>query len=168
MAGNGVIGLEILEDLPDASAIVIPYGGGGLSAGIASAVRARKPGVRLYACEVDTAAPLSAAFAAGAPVRISYTPSFIDGMGGPVVLPEMWARVRRLLDGSLVTTVPEVAAALRLVAERNHVIAEGAGAAPVAAALAGRAGHGKVVCVVSGGHIDTARVVTILQGGVPG
>lgn len=167
MAGNGTIGLEILEDLPDVDAVVIPYGGGGLSCGIASALRALKPTTQVYACEVETAAPLAASFAAGAPTPVNYIPSFVDGMGGPHVLPDMWPLASVLLDGSLVLTLSEVAAAIRLLVERARVVAEGAGAAPVAAALAGKAGGGKVVCVVSGGNLDTAKLVTILQGGVP-
>lgn len=167
MAGNGTIGLEILDDLPDVDAILIPYGGGGLSCGIASALRARKPAVLVYACEVDTAAPLAASFAAGKPMRIDYTASFVDGIGGPTVLPEVWTLASRLLDGSLVTTLPQTAAALKLMAERNHIIAEGAGAVPVAAALDGQAGVGRVVCVVSGGNIDTGKLMTILRGEVP-
>jgi threonine dehydratase len=164
MAGNGTIGLEIMEDLPDVDAVIVPYGGGGLSCGIASAVRAIKPGVRVYACEVDTAAPLAASMVAGEPVEIDYTPSFVDGIGAPRVFPEMWALASKLLDGSLVVSLPEVAHAIALLAERNRVIAEGAGAAPVAAALAGKAGPRKVVCVVSGGNIDAGILVEILRG----
>lgn len=162
MAGNGVIGLEILEDLPDLDAVVIPYGGGGLSAGIASALRALKPATRIYAVEVETAAPLAASLSAGAPVTVDYTPSFVDGIGGVSVLPEMWPRVRELLDDSLVVSLEEIRAAIRLLAERQRVIAEGAGAASVAAALAGKAGAGKVVCVVSGGNIQREILAGIL------
>ena len=167
MAGNGTIGLEILEDLPDVDAIVIPYGGGGLSSGIASAVRALRPATRIYACEVETAAPLAPSLAAGAPQRVTYTASFVDGIGGPSVLADMWPLVSRLLDGSLVVPLAEVAAAVRLLAERNRVVAEGAGATPVAAALAGKAGGGKVVCIVSGGNLDPAKLAKILQGEIP-
>ncbi len=167
MAGNGTIALEILEDLPDVDAIVVPYGGGGLSCGIASAVRALKPGTRVLACEVETAAPLSASLAAGAPRTVPYTPSFVDGIGGPFVLDEMWPLVHRLLDGALVTSLAEIAAAIRLMAERARVIAEGAGAAPVAAALAGKAGGGKVACVISGGNLDSAALAKILAGQLP-
>ncbi|MFQ5599685.1 MAG: threonine/serine dehydratase [Candidatus Krumholzibacteriia bacterium] len=167
IAGNGTIGLEILDDLPDADAIVVPYGGGGLSAGIASAVRAVRPEVRVYACEVETAAPLAASLAAGSPREITHTPSFVDGIGGKSVLPEMWPLVSRLLAGSLVVSLAEVCEAIRLLSERCRVIAEGAGAAPVAAALCGRAGTGKVVCVVSGGNIDSSTLVAILAGGPP-
>jgi threonine dehydratase len=167
MAGNGTIGLEILEDLPDVDAVVVPYGGGGLSCGVASALRALKPDVKVYAAEVETAAPLAASWAAGEPVEISYLPSFVDGIGAPRVFPEMWQLARQLLEGSLVATLPEVAAAVGLLAERNRVVAEGAGATPVAAALTGRAGGGKVVCIVSGGNIDVAKLITILQGEIP-
>ena len=167
MAGNGTIGLEILEDLPDVDAVIVPYGGGGLSCGIASALEALRPQARVYACEVETAAPFHAALEAGAPTAIDYRPSFVDGIGGKGVLAEMWPLGRRLLAGSLVVSLAAVAGAIRLLAERNHVVAEGAGAAPLAAALSGRAGRGKVVCIVSGGNIDLARLALILQGEVP-
>jgi threonine dehydratase len=164
MAGNGTIGLEILEDLPDVDTILIPYGGGGLSCGIASAVRALKPDTRLYACEVETSAALAAALAAGSIQSIQYTPSFVDGIGSTSVLAEMWPLVQSLLDGSLVSSLAEVSAALRLLLERNRVLAEGAGATPVAAALSGKAGSGKVVCVVSGGNLDLSKLVRIIEG----
>ncbi len=167
IAGNGTIGLEILEDLPDVDAIVVPYGGGGLSSGIASAVRALRPQTKLFACEVETAAPLAASLRAGAPREVDYTPSFVDGIGGKSVLEEMWPLVRELLDGSLVVTLEEVAAAIRLLAQHGRVIAEGAGAASVAAALAGGAGGGKIACVVSGGNIDAGKLATILEGRMP-
>jgi threonine dehydratase len=167
MAGNGTIGLEILEDLPDVDAIVVPYGGGGLSCGIAAAAKAIKPDVLVYAAEVETAAPLAASLAAGTPVEVDYKPSFVDGCGSRNVLAEMWPLASTLLDGSLVVTLDEVAQAIRLLAERNRVIAEGAGAVSVAAALAGKAGTGTVACIVSGGNIDAAKLATILGGGVP-
>jgi len=167
MAGNGTIGLEILEDLPDVDAIVIPYGGGGLSCGIASAVRALRPATPVFAAEVETAAPLAASLAAGFPRNVTYTPSFVDGIGSPFILPEIWPLARRLLTGSLVVSLVEVAAAVRLLVERNHVVAEGAGATPVAAALTGRAGGGRVVCVVSGGNLDPSRLAGILRLELP-
>lgn len=165
MAGNGTIGLEILEDLPDVAAVVIPYGGGGLSVGIASALRALKPETLVYAAEVETAAPLAASLRAGEPVEVDYEASFVDGIGGKSVLPEVWTMARALLDGSLVVSLDETRAAIRLLVERGRVIAEGAGAAPVAAALAGHAGGGKVVCVVSGGNIDRDVLAGILASG---
>jgi threonine dehydratase len=167
IAGNGTIGLEILEDLPDVDAVIVPYGGGGLSAGIASALRALRPQTRVFAAEVATAAPLAASLAAGAPREVRYTPSFVDGIGGKSVLAQMWPLVRSLLAGSLVVELDQVAAALRLLAERNRIVAEGAGAAPVAAALAGGAGRGKIVCVVSGGNIDAGKLVKLLAGKLP-
>ena len=167
MAGSGTIGLEILEDLPDVDAVVAPYGGGGLSCGIASALRSLKPHVKVYASEVETGAPLAASLAAGEPVEVKHTPSFVDGSSAPVVFPEMFALASLLLDGSLVTTLDEVTSAIRVVAERNHIIAEGAGATSVAAALSGKAGSGKVVCVVSGGNIDSDKLASILQGHTP-
>ncbi len=167
MAGNGTIGLEILEDLPDVDAIVIPYGGGGLSCGIAAAAKAIKPDVLVYAAEVETAAPLAASLAAGRPVEVNYKPSFVDGCGSRSVLAEMWPLASTLLDGALVVTLDEVAQAIRLLAERNRVIAEGAGAVSVAAALAGKAGTGTVACIVSGGNIDAAKLAVILCGRTP-
>jgi threonine dehydratase len=167
IAGNGSIGLEILEDLPDVDTVIVPYGGGGLSSGIATAIRARRRGVHVFASEVETAAPLSAAIAAGGPVRIDYTPSFVDGIGGSSVLEEMWPLVQALLDDSIVVPLTDVANAVRLLVERNNVIAEGAGASSVAAALTGRAGEGKIVCVISGGNIDATVLASILEGNVP-
>jgi threonine dehydratase len=161
MAGNGTIGLEIQEDLPVVDAVVIPWGGGGLTCGIAAAVRAKRPGCRLYAAEVATAAPLTASLAAGSAVVVNHQPSFVDGIGSKTVFPQMLARARTLIDGSLIADLSEVAAAVRLLAERNRVIAEGAGACPVACALAGKAGGGKVVCVVSGGNIDLKTLCKI-------
>jgi threonine dehydratase len=163
MAGNGTIGLEILEDLPDVDTILVPYGGGGLSCGIASAVRALAPAVRVLACEVETAAPLAASLAAGEPRTVPYTASFVDGIGSPFLLPGMWPLARDLLAGSTVSTLAEVAAAIRLLVERTRVVAEGAGATPVAAALAGRGGGGRVACVVSGGNLDLRRLAGILR-----
>jgi threonine dehydratase len=167
IAGNGTIGLEIAEDLPMAETVIVPYGGGGLSCGIASAVRAIIPSARIYAAEVDTAAPLAASLAAGERVEATYTPSFVDGIGGRTVLEEMWPLAKRLLAGSLVVSLRQVADAVRLLVERARIVAEGAGAAALAAALAGNAGPGRIVCVVSGGNIDTAKLVRILHGEIP-
>ena len=166
MAGNGTIGLEILEDLPDVDAVIVPYGGGGLSCGIASAIKALKPDTKVFAAEVETAAPLAASLAKGKPVEVEYKATFVDGIGGKSVLPEMWGLASTILDGSLVVSVKEIADAIRFIVERNRVVAEGAGAASVAAAMAGRAGHGKVVCIVSGGNIDGTKIAKILAGEV--
>jgi threonine dehydratase len=168
MAGAATIGLEILEDLPDADTILVPWGGGGLACGIASALRALRPEAKVYACEVATAAPLAASLAVGEPLEdIPYKSSFVDGIGAPAIWPEMFDLAGKVLDGSLVVELEEVSDAIRLLAERNSVIAEGAGAASVAAALTGRAGDGKVVCVVSGGNIDASKLVKIFKGKVP-
>jgi threonine dehydratase len=157
MAGNGTIGLELLEDLPDLDAVVVPWGGGGLACGIASVLRARAPQVRIFAAEIETAAPLAASLAAGEARAVEYTPSFVDGIGSKMVFGSMFGEAKRLLDGSLVVALDEAAAAMKLVAERNRVIVEGAAACAVAAALSGRAGSGKVVAIVSGGNIDLHR-----------
>jgi len=167
MAGNGTIGLEILEDLPDLDAVVIPWGGGGLASGIGAAIRESAPGCRVFAAECETGAPLAAALAAGAPLTVEYRPSFVDGIGSRSVFPQMLERARAVVDGSLVSTLEAIGAAVKLLAERNHVIAEGAGACSVAAALSGRAGGGKVVCVVSGGNIDADKLASLLGGRLP-
>ncbi len=167
IAGNGTIGLEILEDLPDVAAVVAPYGGGGLACGIASAIASTRPDVPVYAAEVETAAPLAASLEAGAPVEVERTPSFVDGIGGKGVLPEMWPLASRLLRGSLVMSLAEVCDAIRILVSRAHVVAEGAGGCAVAAAACGAAGDGDVVAGVSGGNIDTEALVEILEGRVP-
>jgi threonine dehydratase len=161
IAGNGTIGLEILEDLPDVDAIVAPLGGGGLLAGIAAAAAVR-PATRIYAAEPATAAPLSASLAAGRPVYFEgWTPSFVDGAGGKSVLTTMWPMLRGL-SGSIVVSLDEVAAAMTFVAERAHLITEGAAGCAVAAALSGRAGTGNVVAVVSGGNIDLSTFASLV------
>lgn len=167
IAGNGTIGLEILEDLPDVTTVLVPYGGGGLSCGIASAIRPLRPGVKIFGCEVETATPLTTSLAAGGPRQVDYTPSFVDGIGAKGVLDEMWPLASRLLDGSCVVSLAEVAAAVKIMVERNRVVAEGAGAVPVAAALGPKAGAGKIVCVVSGGNIDGKKLAAILMGDPP-
>jgi threonine dehydratase len=167
MAGNGTIGVEILEDLPDVDAVVIPFGGGGLTTGVASALRAERPQARIYTVEPETGAALAAAHAAGRPVAIDYRASFVDGSGSRGVLAEMWPRVEAVIDDALVVTIDEAAAAVRTLAERLRVLAEGAGALATAAALAGRAGGGRVVAIVSGGNIDFATAARILEGESP-
>jgi threonine dehydratase len=164
IAGNGTIGLEILEDLPDVTAIVAPLGGGGLLSGIAAAVRGSgREDVRIFAAEPETAAPLSASLAAGRAVFFEgWTASFVDGAGGKSVLETMWPLLRTL-NGSLVVPLTDVASAIALVAERAHVIAEGAAGCAIAAALSGRAGTGKVVAVVSGGNIDLTTFASLVK-----
>lgn len=163
MAGNGTIALELLEDLPDLDAVVIPWGGGGLSCGIAAVLRARAPRVRIYAAEIETAAPLAASLAAGEPRTVEYRPSFADGIGSKTVFPNMFEHARKLLDGSLAVTLEEAARAMKLLAERNRVIVEGAAACAVAAALSGRAGSGRVVAIVSGGNIDLEKFTELVS-----
>jgi len=161
MAGNGTIALEIIEDLPEVDAVVIPWGGGGLTCGIAAATRALNSKCTIYAAEVATAAPLAVSLAAGSPQTVDYKPSFVDGIGARMVFPQMLERAQQLIDGALVAELDEVASAVRLMSERNRIIAEGAGACSVACALAGKAGNGKVVCIVSGGNIDFAKLCEI-------
>jgi len=166
MAGNGTIGLEILEDLPSANAVLVPFGGGGLSVGIASAVKAVRPSTRVYAVEPETGAPLTAAFETGEPRPVEYQVSFVDGSGAPAVLPAMWPRAREALDGAFSVSLDGTAAAVRLLAERARVVAEGAGALALAAALA-NGWDETIVCVVSGGNIDASKLTKILAGTTP-
>src|SRR5205814_554877 len=158
IAGNATAGLEILEDVPDVSAIVAAFGGGGLACGIATVMRAHRPGVKVFAAEPATAAPLARSFEAGsAQVFPDWRASWVDGCGGKSVFPRMWALAHHLLEGSIVSTLEEIRQALRILAERNHVIAEGAGACAVSAGLSGKCGVSKIVCVVSGGNIDLKK-----------
>jgi len=162
MAGNGTIALEILEDLDDVDAVVIPWGGGGLTCGIASVSRELRPACKVFTAEVATAAPFAASLVAGAPVQVDYQASWVDGIGAKGVFPQMFERARGLVDGALVADLPSIANALRSMARHNHVIAEGAGACPVACALSGNAGHGKIVCIISGGNINPTNLAQIL------
>ena len=163
MAGNGTIALELLEDLPDLDAVVIPWGGGGLSCGIAAVLRELAPRVHIYAAEIETAAPLVASLAAGEPRPVEYQPSFVDGIGSKTVFPGMFESARKLLDESLTVTLTEAAHAMKVVAERNRIIIEGAAACAVAAGLSGRAGSGKVVAIVSGGNIDLDKFAQLVS-----
>jgi threonine dehydratase len=167
MAGNGTIGLEIAEDLPGVDAVVVPYGGGGLLCGIASALRALAPRCKVYASEVETGAPLAASLAAGRPTEVPYTPSWVDGIGAPVVFDGVFELTQDLVEESIVLSLEQTAEAVRLLAARNRVVAEGAGATSVAAALAGRVEGERIVCVVSGGNIEPAKLATILAGEIP-
>jgi threonine dehydratase len=163
MAGNGTIGLEIVEDLPDVDAVVIPVGGGGLTVGIASAVKALRPQTKIYTAEPATGAALHAALAAGEPTDVDYQVSFVDGSGSRRVLDDMWPRLTEVVDAGFSVPTERTKAAVRTLAERVRVIAEGAGALATAAALAGEAGGGKVVCIVSGGNINLGTLAEILS-----
>jgi threonine dehydratase len=171
MAGNGTIGLEILDEVPDADAILVPWGGGGLTCGISAAVRALRPAIKVYACEVEGAAPLAASLAADKPVAIQNQRSFVDGIGGRGVFPEMWPLAKAAVTGSLTVSVEQVASAVGLIAQRSRAIAEGAGAAALAASLAYVSSltprPKRVVCIVSGGNIDAGVLATILSGSIP-
>jgi threonine dehydratase len=172
IAGNGTIGLEILEDLPEVDAVIVPYGGGGLSCGIASAIREKTDAVRIFASEVETSAPFAASLEAGRPVSVERRPTFVDGIGGGSVLEEMWPLTSSLLDGSLVTTLEEICDAIRTLAARAHVIAEGAGGSALAAALEYQCREDseveqRIVAVISGGNIDTHILRAILSGETP-
>jgi threonine dehydratase len=168
IAGNGTIGLELGEELPGVDAVLVPYGGGGLSCGIAAGLRAVAPRARVIAVEPETAAPLSASLAAGRPVSVDYRPSFVDGAGGRGVLEEMWPLAQSLLAGAVSVSLAETAEAIRLLVERARVVAEGAGALALAAARSGRVDCGRqTVVIVSGGNIDSSRLAEILMGTVP-
>jgi threonine dehydratase len=162
MAGNATIAVEILEDLPHVEKVLVPFGGGGLSCGIASALKALEPGARVIGCEVETAHPLTTSLEEGSPQTVPYTPSFVDGIGASGILPEMWPLIKGLLEGSAMVTLEETADAIRILVERMHVVAEGAGAVSLAAALSGKAGGGTICCVISGGNIDSSRLAAII------
>lgn len=168
MAGNGTIALELLEDLQHVDAVLVPFGGGGLACGIAAALRDASSHTRVYAVEVETAAPLAAAFEAGEPVTVEYQRSFVDGIGSARVTDEMWPLAEDLLHGALVVSLEQVASAVKYLAERAHIVAEGAGASSVAAAMMDGAFDGqRVVAIVSGGNIDTHRLTAALEGAIP-
>jgi threonine dehydratase len=167
IAGNATIGLEILEDLPGVRTVVAAVGGGGLLVGVGSAIRESAPKVRILGAEPETAAPAAASFAAGAACTFEgWRPSFVDGAGGKSVFPRMWARMQGVVDGSIVVSLEETRRAMRIIAEKARVIAEGAGALGVAAALSGRAGEGPIVAVVSGGNIDLAKFAELTGASV--
>jgi threonine dehydratase len=168
MAGNGTIGLELLEQLSDFDTVAVPYGGGGLLTGIASAVKQARPDVKFFAVEPETGAPATATLRAGTPTAVEYTPSFVDGSGSRELIPRVWEQASQLLDGAVAMPIQDVADAVRLIAERTRVIAEGAGALAAAAALGGHLdGAKKAVCIVSGGNIDPAVLSRILIGEQP-
>lgn len=166
MAGNGTIGLEILEELPAVETVLVPFGGGGLCCGIASAIAGMSSRAQVVGCEIETATPLRTSLQAGGPRTVERTPSFVDGIGGAGILPEMWPLIERLIDADAVVSLAEAAGAIRTLVERVHVVAEGAGAVPLAAALSGRVTGKLICCVISGGNIDTAILVDILANRV--
>jgi len=157
IAGNATVGLEILEDLPDAACVIAGIGGGGLVTAVGSAMKALKPDVKVWGAEPETAAPAALSFARGSPQQFERIPSFVDGAGGQSVFPRMWERMKPVVDGVFVVTLEETKHAMRLMAEKTRVIAEGAGALSVAAALTGKAGQGPIVAIVSGGNIDLGK-----------
>jgi threonine dehydratase len=163
IAGHATMGLEILEDAPDAVAVIAGIGGGGLVTGVGSAIKALRPDIKVWGAEPATAAPAALSFAAGSPqVFNDWQASFVDGAGGQSVFPRMWERMRPLLDGVIVVSLEETMQAMRMMAEKARIISEGAGALPLAAALTGRAGRGPIVAIVSGGNIDLAKFCAIL------
>lgn len=163
IAGHATMGLEILEDAPDIVAVIAAIGGGGLIAGVGSAIKALKPEIQLWGAEPETGAPAALASATGIPQRFQeWQPSFVDGAGGQVMFPRMWQRIESLVDGFIVVSLEETRQAMRLMAEKARVIAEGAGALSVAAALTGKAGQGPIVAIVSGGNIDLTRFADLV------
>ena len=164
IAGHGTLGLEILEDLPNVSCVIAAVGGGGLVTGVASAVKALKPDVKVWAAEPETAAPLARSFELQSAQSFNeWQPSFVDGAGGMSVFPRMWERMRTTVDGAIVVTLEETRRALRMIADQARVIAEGAGALSLAAALTGRAGRGPIVAIVSGGNIDLKKLCDLIS-----
>jgi threonine dehydratase len=167
IAGHGTMGLEIVEDVPDVAAVIAAIGGGGLITGVGSAVKALKPQVKVFGAEPETAAPTALSFARGSPqVFKDWKATFVDGAGGQSLFPRMWERMKPVVDGCIVVTLEETKRAMRMMAERIRVIAEGAGALPLAAALTGKAGRGPIVAIVSGGNIDLQKFSELI-GSVP-
>ena len=164
IAGHATIGLEILEDAPDAAAVIASIGGGGLITGVGSAIKALKPETRVFGVEPETAAPAALSFEEGSPqVFTNWKASFVDGAGGQSMFPRMWERMQPVVDGYFVVTLEETKNAMRLMAEKARVISEGAGALPLAAALSGRAGKGPIVAIVSGGNIDLNKFCELIS-----
>ncbi len=164
IAGHATLGLEILEDAPDTVAVIASIGGGGLITGVGSAIKALRPEIRIWGAEPETAAPAARSFALGSPQAFpGWQRSFVDGAGGQSVFPRMWERMKPVVDGCIVVSLTQTKLALRLLAEKARVIAEGAGALPLAAALTGEAGHGPIVAIVSGGNIDLGTFCEILE-----
>ena len=167
LCGNGAIGLEIVEDLPGVDVVLTPYGGGSMTCGVASAVKSLRPNAKVFAVEDENAAPVTAALAAGRIVEIETRPSFIKSIGGPSLVPQLWPVVRDLIDGAVTVSLEQVTEAMRLLFAKGKIVAEGAGAASLAAALASEHATGNVVCVISGGNIDAAAYAQVLAGQIP-
>jgi threonine dehydratase len=163
IAGHGTMGLEILEDAPDTVAVIASIGGGGLIAGVGSAIKALRPEIKIWGAEPETAAPAALSFAKGSPQEFKdWKASFVDGAGGRSVFPRMWERMKPIVDGYIVVSLDETKKAMRLMAEKTRIISEGAGALPLAAALTGKAGQGPIVCVVSGGNLDLKKFCELI------
>ena len=163
IAGHGTMGLEILEDAPDTQALIAGIGGGGLITGVGSALKALKPDIKVWGVEPETAAPAALSFERGSPQKFERIPSFVDGAGGQSVFPRMWERMRTVVDGCIVVSLEQTRDAMRLLAEKSRVIAEGAGALSLAAAMTGKAGAGPIVAIVSGGNIDLAKFCELIK-----
>jgi len=163
IAGHATMGLEILEDAPDTVAVIASIGGGGLITGVGSAIKALKPGVKVWGAEPETAAPAALSFEVGSPqIFKNWKPSFVDGAGGQSMFPRMWDRMKSVVDGYIVVSLDDAKNAMRLMAEKARIISEGAGALPVAAALTGKAGKGPIVAIVSGGNIDLKKFCELI------
>lgn len=167
LSGNGSIGMEIVEDLPEVDVVLTPYGGGSMTTGVASAVKALRPEAKVFAVEDENAAPVAAALAAGRIVDIETRPSFIKSIGGPSLVPQLWPIARELIDGAVSVSLEQVTEAMRLLFAKSKVVAEGAGAASLAAALTSEHARGNIVCVISGGNIDAAAYSAVLAGNIP-
>src|SRR3954469_6272989 len=164
IAGHGTMALEILEDAPSTVTILAAIGGGGLVSGIGSAIKAMRPAIKVFAVEPETAAPAERSFAAGSPqVFDKWEASFVDGAGGQSMFPRMWQRMRPVVDGAFSVPLEQTRKAMRLLAEKSRVIAEGAGALSLAAVLNGRMESGPIVCIVSGGNVDLTKFSELID-----
>jgi threonine dehydratase len=164
IAGHGTMGLEILEDEPETAAVIASIGGGGLITGVGSAIKALRPGIKIFGVEPETAAPMSLSLAAGTPQPFKdWKASFVDGAGGQSVFPRMWERMKTVVDDSFVVSLAETRQAMKVMAEKARIISEGAGALPLAAALSGQCGRGPLVCIVSGGNVDLKKFCELID-----
>jgi threonine dehydratase len=164
IAGHGAMGLEILEDAPETTALIASIGGGGLICGVASAIKALRPDIKIFGAEPETAAPAALSFKMGSPqVFTEWKASFVDGAGGQSMFPRMWERIKSLVDDYIVVSLEETKRAMRIMAEKTRIISEGAGALPLAAALTGRAGKGPIIAIVSGGNIDLKKFCELVS-----
>lgn len=165
MAGQGTVGLEVLEDVPDLDAVIVPVGGGGLISGIAAAVKSARPKVRVIGVEPTGADGVSRGLAAGRPVTLDRATTIADGLAAPFAGEHTLRHIRQLVDDIVLVDDEAIVAGLRLIMQRCKLAAEPSGAAPLAALLSEALSLPRasvVACVVSGGNVDLDTLKRIL------